>query len=64
MNVPSRVVAVEAIVAEVRDVEIGVAVVVVVAPGHGLGEAVVLDARLRRHVGERAVAVVAEELRG
>ena len=64
MKVPSRVVAVETIVAEVGDEEVGIVVVVVVAPGHRLGEADVLDARLRGHVGEGAVAVVAEELRG
>ena len=57
------VVAVETIVAEVGDEEIGIAVVVVVAPGDGLGEADVLDARLLRHLGEAAGAVVLEELR-
>jgi hypothetical protein len=62
---PVAVVAIQAVVLpEVRDVDVRVSVRVVVAGGQATGEAIVRDARGLRHVGERAVAVVAEELAG
>ena len=55
------VVVVEAVLAEVGDVDVGPAVVVVVADGYAEAPAVVGDAGLGRDVGEGAVVIVVEE---
>ena len=55
------VVVIQAVFAEVRDVEIGPAIVIVIADGDAEAPAFVGDAGLFGHIGERAVVVVVEE---
>ena len=58
------VVAIEPVrILQIRNVQVGESVGVVVAPRDRFGEAVVGDTRVRGDVGERAVPVVAEKLR-
>src|SRR5207248_11435321 len=56
------IVAIENLVAVIGDEEIDVAVVVVVAGADALSPSRAADACLVRHVGERAVAVVAIQM--
>ncbi len=55
-------VAIETILGKVRDIEIGITVVVEVAPGGALGKTLIGDPRLPGDVGKGTVAVVAKQL--
>ena len=62
---PVAIVAVKPVrTAEVRHVQVRIAVLVVVPPCHGFREVIIRNAGLARDVGERSVAFVPEELAG
>src|ERR1700722_8249121 len=58
---PVVIVMVEPVLAEVRHVDIGPAVVVVVSDGNSEAPAIVGHTSLRCHIGERAVVIVMEQ---